>query len=163
MGNQKKKPPKWLVKKIIERKKNKKKKKEERLPLLVMYANKESWYVEDDEPIAIYLKPDEVAVYLYDLPRCSWSYGKNECYNLTAGKLFWRPPTFEELQLWNSLRGAFDKTAHRIGADGIKPGRYWSSTIVRDKFHRCYNFKGKEVLLDPINTYAHMRPFLRLH
>ncbi len=134
----------------------------QRLPLMVLYEHGESWFVEDDKPVAIYLLPDVMAAYVCNLPKLPWGEAKQRCQEMTEQNLYWSVPNAKQLLKLLELREVFDRTAVLIGAETLRRSRYWSKTkIVGDKRFGVNFAWRKEVEID-YYQYSFVRPFLVL-
>lgn len=129
---------------------------------MVLYKDMESWYVENSEPVAIYLKPDEVAVYPYNVPKMCYADARHYCKQMDLENLYWEIPNTEQLQLLLNLREAFDRTAELIKAEKLLLSLYWGRMRINQDYRLGVNFAWeKEAALAP-EQYAYTRPFLRL-
>lgn len=136
----------------------------DRLPFLVLYESTESWYYEPGQkPIAVFLKPDEIAVYARDLPKLRYAKARDACFSMTEQNLFYQLPTFEELKLLLENHAAFDRVLRLVGADPLKPAKYWSRSKAAEKnCRRAVSFLPKGELVLHEMQYAFARPFLVL-
>ena len=136
----------------------------DRLPFLVLYENKESWYYEvGQKPVAIFLKPDEIALYVHDLPKMRYANARDACFAMTEQNMYYQLPTIEELRLLLEHRANLDRMLYLLGADPIKPAKYWSRSKAEEVNCRkavCFLPKGELVLNE--SQYAFARPFLFL-
>ena len=133
-----------------------------RLPLMVLYEGGDSWFYEfGQKPVAIFLVPDEVAVYVHDLPKSRYADARNACFAMTEQNYFYRLPTIKELDLWRQHRSEFDKVSNLFDVDRVKPGKYWSNTKVKEPCCRkVLSFLPAEELVMHETQYAFARPFL---
>lgn len=133
-----------------------------KLPLLVMYRSGESWYVKDDIPVAIFLKPDEHAIYAFDLPKLQWGTARSKCMDMTVENLYWTMPTQSQLQLLLSMEEVVNRTSILIHVPGIRPSRYWSMGEAGEHLRYCIDFGTNEEFPFPEYKYSYTRPFLRM-
>lgn len=134
----------------------------QRLPLLVLYETKESWYVEDEKPIAIFLEPDEIAVYAYNFEKMQHGLAKQLCEDMTIGNYFWRLPNTRQLQALLDNREKLEETAKLINAHGLHNSRYWGrQKIGEDTFLGVHFGLEREIELDNYQ-FAYVRPFMLL-
>ncbi len=136
----------------------------DRLPFLVLYENTESWYYEaGQKPLAVYLKPDEVAVYVRDLPKMRYANARDACFAMTEQNLFYQLPTIEDLRLLLEHHADFDRVLHLLGVEPLKPAKYWSrSKAEEDYYRRAVSFLPKGELVLHEMQFAFARPFLFL-
>lgn len=134
----------------------------DRLPLMVMYEQTESWYYEvDQKPIAIYLEPEKTALYIRSLPSMRYYDAKEACMKMTDQNFFYRLPRIEELRLLMELKPDFDRVANLIGAERIKPSKYWSSTKdIEKNYFMAMSFFPKMELSLHVKQYAYVLPVI---
>lgn len=136
----------------------------DRLPFLVLYEDRESWYYEfGKKPIAVFLKPDEVAIYVHDLPKMRYANARDACFAMTEQNLYYQLPTIEELRLLLENHADVDRVLHLLNADPLKPAKYWSrSKAEMENCRQAVNFLPKGELILYETQYAFARPFLFL-
>ena len=136
----------------------------DRLPFLVLYENTESWYYEfGQKPIAVFLKADEIAVYVRDLPKMRYADARDACFAMTEHNLYYQLPTIEELRLLLENVSDMDRVLHLLGAEPLKPAKYWSRTKADEaNCRQVVNIFPKEELVLYETQYAFARPFLLL-
>ena len=136
----------------------------QRLPFLVLYEDTESWYYEfGQKPIAVFLKPDEIAIYVRDLPKMRYANARDACFAMTEQNLYYQLPTIEELRLLLENHADVDRVLHLLNVDPLKPAKYWSrSKADEENSRKAVNFlpSGELVLYE--TQYAFARPFLVL-
>lgn len=138
-----------------------KKKRPKKLPLLVLYADKESWYLEkDSQPLAIFLEGDMVGVYVKDLGKMPYAKGRNACMEMEVENLFWRLPNINELRLLSQKLKAFNETAKLLNVEPIGKGFYWSVTKESLYVRRTLCVSSKKEKSQDEYKGAHVRPFL---
>ena len=117
---------------------------------MVLYEGGDSWFYEfGQKPVAIFLVPDEVAVYVHDWPKSRYADARNACFAMTEQNYFYRLPTIKELDLWRQHRSEFDKVSNLFDVDRVKPG-----------CRKVLSFLPAEELVMHETQYAFARPFL---
>ena len=135
---------------------------EERLPLRVLYEDGDSWfYKPDKKPIAVFLIPDQLAIYVRDMMKSRYIDARDSCFSLRVQNYLFRPPTIEELYILKENRSSYDRIAKLLRTDQIKPGKYWSSTHGEENgYRKVLNFLPSEELVLHELQFAYVRPFL---
>lgn len=134
----------------------------QKLPLLVLYEHQESWFVEDDKPIAIFLEPDRIALSAESYPKMQYGFARRLCEELDICNLYWQVPTTKMLQAMLDYRPLIDQTAALLKLQGLHNSRYWGCQKLNSETRLGLNLAlEREEELD-VYAYAFIRPFLRL-
>ncbi len=129
---------------------------------MVLYENGESRYLENSQPVAIFLKGDEVAVYVKDLPKLRWREASKMCYELDIGNLYWVIPNSKQLQILLDYREEVDQTLTMLNLPPLHKNKYWGRTKVDFDIRQGLDFSsGREIYIEE-SQHAYTRPFLRL-
>ena len=133
-----------------------------KLPLTVLYESCESWYLENSKPVAVFLKTDEVAVYIKDLPKMPWKEASRMCYEMDVANLYWQIPNTKQLQLLLDCREELDQTLQMLNFPPLHDKKYWGREKVDFDIRLGIDFSlEREVYIEECQ-YAFTRPFLRL-
>lgn len=133
-----------------------------KLPLTVLYESGESWYLENSKPIAVFLKIDEVAVYIKDLPKMPWKDASRTCNEMDVANLYWQIPNTKQLQLLLDYREELDQTLKMLDLPPLHNKKYWGRNKVDFDIRLGIDFSlEREVYIEECQ-YAFTRPFLRL-
>lgn len=134
----------------------------QKLPLLVLYEHQESWYVEDDKPIAIFLEPDKYAVSAINYPKMQFGFAKRLCEDADIYNLYWQIPNNMLLQKMLDYRLLIDETAVLIHGEKFHNSRYWGRDKVTDDSRLGLHMGLEREQELPVYQHAYLRPFLRL-
>lgn len=135
---------------------------QQKLPLMVMYESGDSWYIKDDKPVAIFLKPDEIACYAYNLPKMPYGQAKRLCEEMDVANFFWQIPNNKQLQTLLDVWPLLEKTASMINANGLHRSRYWGRYKVDDEKRLGLNLALEREEELHVYQFAYLRPFMIL-
>lgn len=135
----------------------------ESTPLLVMYENGEFWYPEQGKnPIAIFLKIDEIAIYVQDLPKLPWKEANKLCWNMEVANLYWQIPGTKQLQFLLDYRAEVDRTLEMLHLPPLRSKKYWGRDKVGFDMRVGVDLSLEREMYIEECQYAFTRPFLRL-
>ena len=133
-----------------------------KLPLWVLYENGESHYLEKHKPVAVFLKPDTIAVYIRDLPKMPWKEASKICHEMDIGNLYWQIPNQKQLQALLDYREALDQTLKMLNLPLLRNHKYWGRDKVDFDIRVGLDLSLEREIYIEECQYAFTRPFLRL-
>ncbi len=134
----------------------------DKLPLWVLYENGESLYIEDRQPVAVFLKPDTIAVYIQDLPKMPWKEASRMCYEMEVANLYWQIPNYKQLQALLDYQEELDQTLKLLNLPPLRKKKYWGRDKIGTDMRVGLDLALEREIYIEECQYAFTRPFLRL-
>lgn len=136
--------------------------KDMKLPLKVLYESGESWYLEQSQPIAIFLYQDKAAAYIRDLPKMPWREANKTCFDMDIGNLYWQIPNKKQLQLLLDYREELNQTLQALDIPLLREKKYWGRDKIGFDMRVGVDLSLEREIYIEECQYAFTRPFLRL-